>query len=138
IPFSAKRGAYSDMPSFSSQSAICCIDGPLRISVIRAGPAEQKVYDTRQLIVSSSNCFARKNNPDFGELAGSRIDLDRPRMLLHDDVVSDGQAKASSLASRFCCEERVEHLFPYFGRNARAVVANPNLNFVAKSFCPSR
>jgi hypothetical protein len=25
IPFSAKRWAYSDMPSVSSQSAICCI-----------------------------------------------------------------------------------------------------------------
>jgi len=28
--FSAKHCAYSDMPSFSSQSAICCIGGPLR------------------------------------------------------------------------------------------------------------
>ena len=53
-------------------------------------------------------------------------------MLLHDDVVGDGQAKASTLASGFCREEGVEHLFPDFGRNARAVVANPNLNFVAK------
>ena len=25
MSFSAKRSAYSDMPSFSSQSAICCI-----------------------------------------------------------------------------------------------------------------
>ena len=25
MPFSAKRWAYSDMPSFSSQPAICCI-----------------------------------------------------------------------------------------------------------------
>jgi hypothetical protein len=28
ISFSAKRCAYSDMPSFSSQSAICCIAAP--------------------------------------------------------------------------------------------------------------
>ena len=81
---------------------------------------------------SRKRCFARKNNPDFGELAGPRIDLYRPRMLLHDDVVSDGQAKASALASRFCCEEGIEHLFPDLGRNARAVVANPDLNFVAE------
>ena len=27
IPFSAKRCAYSDMPSFSSQSDICCVAG---------------------------------------------------------------------------------------------------------------
>ena len=63
------------------------------------------------------------------------LSTNRTRMLLHDDVLSDGQAKASTLASRFCCEERIEHLFPYFGRNARAVVANPNLNFVAKVLC---
>ena len=28
MPFSAKRWAYSDMPSFSSQSVICCIGAP--------------------------------------------------------------------------------------------------------------
>ena len=59
-------------------------------------------------------------------------------MLLDDDVVSDGQAKASTLASRFCCEEGIEHLFPYFGRNARAVVAYPDFNFVAKVLCLHR
>ena len=32
MSFSAKRSAYSDMPSFSSQSAICCIAAPNRIS----------------------------------------------------------------------------------------------------------
>ena len=59
-------------------------------------------------------------------------------MLLHDDVVSDGQAKASTLAGRLCREEGIEHLFPYFGRNAGAVVANPDLNSVAKVLCRSR
>ena len=47
---------------------------------------------------SDGRCRARKNNLDFGELAGLRIDLYRPRMLLHDDVVSDGQAKASAFS----------------------------------------
>src|SRR6516164_9820544 len=56
-------------------------------------------------------------------------------MLLHDDVVGDRQAKASTLARGFCCEEGVEHLFPYFGRNAEAVVANPDLNLVAQVLC---
>ena len=28
MPFSAKRSAYSDMPSFSSQSAICATSAP--------------------------------------------------------------------------------------------------------------
>ena len=38
-------------------------------------------------------------------LTGLRIDLNRPRMLLYDDVVSDGQAKASTLTSRFVALE---------------------------------
>ena len=35
----------------------------------------------------------RQNYPDFGELAGLRIHLNRPAMLLNDDVVTDGQPK---------------------------------------------
>src|SRR6201981_1257776 len=54
----------------------------------------------------------RQNNSYFGELAGLRIDLYRPRMLLHDDVVSDGQAKAGALSSGLCREEGIEHLIP--------------------------
>ena len=61
-----------------------------------------------------------------------RIDLYGPRMLLHDDVVGDGQAEASSLSGRLCREEGIEHLFPDLGRNAGAVVANPDFKFVAK------
>ena len=53
-------------------------------------------------------------------------------MLLHDDVVSDGQAKASAFPGRLGREEGIEHLFPDLGRNARAGVANPDLNFVAE------
>src|SRR5262249_9431012 len=123
------------MPSFSSQSAICCIAAPYKFNAIRSGPSGQKVYDTRQLIVSSSGrgrCFARKNNPDFSELTGLRIDLYRPRMLLDDDVVSDGQAKARAFPSGFCREEGIEHFFPDLRRNARTVVANRNRHAVAK------
>ena len=78
---------------------------------------------------------ARQNDSDLGELAGLRIDLYRPGMLLHDDVVSDGQAKASALSSGLCREEGIEHLFLYLGRNADAVIANSDLNFVAKVLC---
>src|SRR5262249_35925680 len=81
---------------------------------------------------------ARKNNLDFGVLAGLRIDLYRPRMFLHDDVVSDGQAKASALSSRFCREEGIEHLFPYLGWNAGAVFTYSDLNFLPKVFCRRR
>ena len=37
-----------------------------------------------------SNSRTRQNNPDFGELPRLRIDLNRPAMLLDDDVVTDG------------------------------------------------
>ena len=81
------------------------------------------------------NRDARQNNSDLSELAGLGIDLDRPGMLFDDDVVSDGQTKAGALSSRFCSEERIEHLFPYFGRNARAVVTYSDLNFVTEVLC---
>ena len=42
MSLSAKRSAYSDMPSFLSQSAICCIGGPYGVNTIRSGPAEPK------------------------------------------------------------------------------------------------
>jgi len=53
-------------------------------------------------------------------------------MLLHDDVMTDGQAKPRALADGFGREERIEHLFLHLGRNARAVVAYPDFNAVAK------
>src|SRR5215471_9757467 len=59
-------------------------------------------------------------------------------MLLHDDVVSDGQAEASTLTSRLCREEGIEHLVPDLGRNAGAVVANRDLYAVAEVLCRSR
>jgi hypothetical protein len=59
-------------------------------------------------------------------------------MLLHDDVVSDGQAKASALSSWFGREEGIEHLIPDLGRNTGAIVAYPDLNFVTEIFCRRR
>jgi len=50
----------------------------------------------------------RQNNSYFGKLAGPRIDLYRSRMLLHDDVVTDRQAKASSLSGWFGREEGIK------------------------------
>src|SRR5262249_32741673 len=53
-------------------------------------------------------------------------------MLLDDDVVTYGQAEASALSRWFGREERIEHLFPYFRRNAAAVVANRDLYAIAE------
>ena len=77
---------------------------------------------------------ARQNDPDFGELARLRIDLDRAAVLLHDDVVADGEAKAGAFSGRLGCEERVEHLFFHVRRHSGAVVANSDFHTVAKVF----
>ena len=42
---------------------------------------------------------ARQDGPDFGELPRLRIDLNRPAMLLDDDVVANGQAKTGAFSS---------------------------------------
>ena len=42
---------------------------------------------------------ARKDNLDFSELAGLGIDLNRPAMLLDNDVVADREAKPISYDS---------------------------------------
>ena len=76
--------------------------------------------------------YARQNDPDFGELAGLRIDLDRAAMLLDDDVVTDREAKPGAFSRWFCREERIEHLLLHLGWNAGAIVANPDFHAVAK------
>ena len=53
-------------------------------------------------------------------------------MLLDDDVVTDGKAKPRALADGLGREERIEHLFLHLGRNAGAVVANPDFDAVAE------
>ena len=80
-----------------------------------------------------------RTNPDLGELAGlqSSTPID-PGMLLHDDVVTDGQAEASALPGRLGREEGIEHLLLHLGRNAGAVVANPDLDVVAEVLRRSR
>src|SRR5437016_12595696 len=79
-------------------------------------------------------CCARKDNPDFGELTGLRVDLYRPAMLLDDDVVADGEAEARAFAGGLRRKERIEHLFLHVRRDAGAVIANPDFHTIAKAF----
>ena len=74
----------------------------------------------------------RQNDPEFRELAGLGIDLNRPAMLLDDNVVTDRKAEAGSLASGLGRKEGIEHLVLHLGRNAGAVVADPDFDAVAK------
>src|SRR5262249_52969016 len=73
------------------------------------------------------------DHPYFRELARPRINLERPAMLLDDDIVADGKAKAGALPGRLGCEERVEHLLLHLGRDAGAVVADPDFHLIAKA-----
>src|SRR5262245_5359759 len=76
---------------------------------------------------------ARQSHPDFGELARLSVHLDGAAMLLHNDVVTNGEPKSSSFSGRFGCEERVEHLFFYFRWDTGAVIPNPDFHTIAKA-----
>src|SRR5215831_6262596 len=56
-------------------------------------------------------------------------------MLLHNDVVADGEPEPRSFSGRLRCEERVEHLFFYFRWDTRAVIPNPDFHTIAKASC---
>jgi hypothetical protein len=55
-------------------------------------------------------------------------------MLLDDDIVTNGEAKASALSGGFGCEKGIEHFSFYLVGNASAVVAYADLNMVAEIF----
>ena len=63
--------------------------------------------------------YARQNDPDFSELSGLRIDLNRSVMLLRDDVVTDGEAEPGAFPGRLGRKKWIEHLFLHVQRNAR-------------------
>ena len=53
-------------------------------------------------------------------------------MLLDDDVVTNGQAKAGPFTCRLGRKEGVEQLLLHLGRDAGAVVADPYFDPIAK------
>src|SRR5215831_8747325 len=55
-------------------------------------------------------------------------------MLLDDDVVANGKAKAGTFSGRLGREEWVEHLFFYLRWHAGAIVTDPDFYAVAKVF----
>src|SRR5215471_19383607 len=86
-------------------------------------------------LTSDEYSDARQDNPDFGELARLRINLDRAAMLLDDDVVTDGEAEAGPFSCGLRREEGIEHFLFHLGRNARAVVADCYLDTIAQILC---
>src|SRR6516165_74191 len=83
---------------------------------------------------SDESRSARQDNPDLGKCTGLCIDLDCARVLFHDDVVTDREAKARTFSRRLGREERFKHLFLHVRRNACAVIPNPDLHMIAKVF----
>ena len=55
-------------------------------------------------------------------------------MLLDNDVVADGKAKASAFSTRLGREERIEHLFFHVRRNTSTVIADPDFHTIAEIF----
>src|SRR5262249_1103390 len=90
------------------------------------------------LRINNGRRRARKDNSDLGELAGMGIDVYRTRMLLDNNVVTNGQAKTCSLSRRLRREEGIEYLVPHLRQTADTVIANPDFSFVAKVLCRSR
>src|SRR5215475_7230122 len=74
----------------------------------------------------------RQDDAELGELAVFRVDVNRAAVLLDNDVMADGETKPSSLTGRLSREERIEYLFQHAGRNAGAVVTNPDLYAVTE------
>src|SRR5215510_8432600 len=55
-------------------------------------------------------------------------------MLLDNDVVADGEAKAGAFSGRLGREERVEHLFFHVRRHTGPIVADSYFHTIAKVF----
>ena len=68
----------------------------------------------------------------FGKFARLGLDFNRSAMLLHDDIMADGEAKAGAFSRWLGGEERIEDLFLYVGRNACAVIPNPDFNAISE------
>ena len=71
---------------------------------------------------------------ELGKLAGLCVNLNRPGMLLDDDVMAEREAKTGSLARRLSREEGVEYFVPDLRRNPRTVIADADLHPVTEIF----
>src|SRR5262245_8675107 len=59
-------------------------------------------------------------------------------MLLHDDVVTNGEPEHGTFSGILRCEERVEHLLLYLRWDTRAVVRDPDFATTAQAPCRGR
>ena len=86
------------------------------------------------LPISARECGStRQNNPDLSVLAGLAVDFNEPGMLLDNDIVTNGEAEAGTLARRLGGEEGIEHLFAHLKWDTGSVVPNPDLHSVTQT-----
>src|SRR5262252_6073249 len=79
--------------------------------------------------ISARECRrTRQNNADLSEFAGLRFDLDSPRMLLDNNVVTDREAEPGAFPGGLGREEGIEHLLLHLGWNTSAVIADLDLD----------
>src|SRR6476661_2070229 len=79
-------------------------------------------------------CGAPTGQPhgELGKLADLALNLDRPAMLLRDDVVADREAQPGALSGRLGGDEGLEQLVAHLRRDAGAVVAHLDLDRLAE------
>src|SRR6266446_3426608 len=73
----------------------------------------------------------RQADRELGELTEPAVDLDRSTVLLSHDVIADRETQAGAFSGRLRREKRLEQSVAMFGRDAGAVVANPDFDFVS-------
>src|SRR5689334_16906660 len=79
-----------------------------------------------------SEHLARQGNNEFGKFIHLAVHLDRPAMLLRNDVVADRQAKPGTLACGLSGEKRLEKFVAYVVWNACSIVAYKHLHAVRR------
>src|SRR6185369_8492077 len=89
----------------------------------------------RSFCLGQRSADARKNDPEFGELTGPGVDLDRSAVLLHDNVVTEGKPEPRPFTGRLGGEKRIEYFFFHVRRHAGAIVADANLDAVPQILC---
>src|ERR1700738_4454357 len=79
-----------------------------------------------RFLAANGAVVARQCNDELSKCAGLSVDIDLAAMLLDNDIMCHRQAEPCPFPGWFGGEEGIEHLRSHFGRDAGAVVANPD------------
>ena len=76
---------------------------------------------------------ARQNDRNFGEFARLCSTSIEPTVLLHDDIVTNGETEFRSLRRRLGRKEGVEHLVLNLRRNTGSVITDFDFHPITKA-----